>query len=164
MVNGLSPSLSQPMSLLLYFLSPVQLRSVSDRAALVGTWQPARVNPPQYCKATMVLLSIIPVSNMVVLAGSLWVSQVAFRKWLYDFGGMREEWECITHAELLMRQRQLGFLPSYIGALAPNPHRFLGFQLVSHFPPYSCATGLEILGLMSELWIQSLHFQPHFYF
>ena len=35
------------MSLSLYFLSPVQLRRGSERAALVGTWHPARVNPPQ---------------------------------------------------------------------------------------------------------------------
>ena len=45
LVNDLSPSLSQPTSFLLYFLSPVQPRRVSDRAALVGTQHPARVNP-----------------------------------------------------------------------------------------------------------------------
>ncbi|KAM6211653.1 uncharacterized protein WM294_002823 isoform 2-T10 [Sarcoramphus papa] len=35
------------MSLSLYFLSPVQLRRGSDKAALVRTWHLARVNPPQ---------------------------------------------------------------------------------------------------------------------
>jgi len=35
------------MSLSLYFLSPAQLRRGSEKAALVGTWCPARVNPPQ---------------------------------------------------------------------------------------------------------------------
>jgi len=35
------------MSLLLYFLFPVQLSRGSGRVALVGTWPPARVNPPQ---------------------------------------------------------------------------------------------------------------------
>jgi len=38
------------MSLSLYFFFPVQLRRGSDRAALVGTWPPARVNP-RYQKA-----------------------------------------------------------------------------------------------------------------
>ena len=33
------------MSLSFYFFSPVQLRRGSDRAALVGTWHLARVNP-----------------------------------------------------------------------------------------------------------------------
>jgi len=32
------------MSLPLYFLSPVHLRRGSDRAALVGTWHPVRLN------------------------------------------------------------------------------------------------------------------------
>jgi len=46
LLRGLSLSLSQSMSLTLYVLSPVQLRRGSDRAALVGTWCPPRVNPP----------------------------------------------------------------------------------------------------------------------
>jgi len=33
------------MSLSLLFFSPVQLRR-SDRVALMGTWHPAKVNPP----------------------------------------------------------------------------------------------------------------------
>jgi len=40
----MSLSLSWPTSLSLYFFSPVQLRRGSDRAALVGTWHPARPN------------------------------------------------------------------------------------------------------------------------
>jgi len=34
------------MSLSSYFFFPVQLWRGSDGAALVGTWHPARVNPP----------------------------------------------------------------------------------------------------------------------
>lgn len=77
----------------------------------------------------MALAHIIPGFHMVGLPGGFWVSQVTFRKLLCDFGVVEEEWKCIMHAEFLMRQRQLGFLPAYIGALAPNAHRFLGFQL-----------------------------------
>ena len=40
--------------LILYFLSPAQLRKGSDRAALVGTWPPARVNPLQLCIAFLI--------------------------------------------------------------------------------------------------------------
>jgi len=43
LLSYLSLSLSRPGSLL-YFLSPVQLRRGSDRAALVGTWGPARLS------------------------------------------------------------------------------------------------------------------------
>jgi len=44
-VSDLSLSLSPPRSLSLYFFfSPVQLKRRSDRAALVGTWCPARLN------------------------------------------------------------------------------------------------------------------------
>ena len=45
-------SLSQPTRLSLYFLNPVQLSRQSGRVALVGTWYPARVNPPHIQKPT----------------------------------------------------------------------------------------------------------------
>jgi len=35
------------MHLSFYFLSPVHLRKRSDRMALVGTWYPVKVDPPQ---------------------------------------------------------------------------------------------------------------------
>jgi len=41
-VSDLSLSLSQPLSFSSYFLSPVQLRSGSDRVVLVGTWHLSR--------------------------------------------------------------------------------------------------------------------------
>jgi len=43
-VSDLSLSLSQPLSLSSYFLSPVQLRRGSGRAVLVGTWYLSRLN------------------------------------------------------------------------------------------------------------------------
>ena len=48
------------MSLLFYFLSPVQLRRGSDRVALVGTWHPARVNPLQLWSILWELLPMRP--------------------------------------------------------------------------------------------------------
>jgi len=41
------PALSRPRSLSFYFLPPRPAEEESDRAALVSTWSPARVNPPK---------------------------------------------------------------------------------------------------------------------
>lgn len=46
-MSDLSLSLSQPTSLMLYFFLPCPAQEVSDKAALVGTWFPAKVNPPR---------------------------------------------------------------------------------------------------------------------
>jgi len=41
-MSDLSPSLSRPMRLSLYFLSPVRFRRWSDRVVLVGIWHLSR--------------------------------------------------------------------------------------------------------------------------
>jgi len=58
-VSDLSLSLSHPLSLSSYFLSPVQLRRESDRAVLVGTWHLSRPNQNRDVRGALAVVLLL---------------------------------------------------------------------------------------------------------